>query len=406
MGMFDNVDDKDALTRALIMAGLGMAAGRGNAVQNIAQGGMFGMQQYDQALTQRDKRAEEAQQRAMRQMQIDQAQRAMSDQEAQRSLAARAFAPGAAPLVPNDDSGNPMPMAGAGGGIPEYIKGLMPINPDKGIALQQSFAKETPWAKLNPKDFTPASIQRFSQTNNMHDLVPLEKAHFADTGAGVVPLDPYSGKPLGEGVSKTLSPAEKDAAARGWATFNRGELREFPTAEGGTGMGFITPSGVTQVPGTGTKPEKEAATIRQSLAQNAVTLNKIDRAIDMVDQQPGAFGLKNMLGDSVRQRTNPEGVDARALVADIGSQKLHDRSGAAVTVSEAPRLTPFVPNVNDNAETIKKKLGLFRTEYAQMHDELASGKTLNEVAMPPNRAIGKVSGAEAEAELMRRGKRP
>ena len=70
-----------------------------------------------------------------------------------------------------------------------------------------------------------------------------------------------------------------------------------------------------------------------------MTLTQIDRAMQMVDQHPQAFGMANLAGDAVRQRDiplvgDPEGVDARAIVANIAGQKIHDRSGAAVTIGE------------------------------------------------------------------------
>jgi hypothetical protein len=63
---------------------------------------------------------------------------------------------------------------------------------------------------------------------------------------------------------------------------------------------------------------------------------------------------------------DPKGVDARAEVADIGSLKIHDRSGAAVTISESPRLMPFIPQATDDAVTVQKKLARLRTE---LHNE-------------------------------------
>jgi hypothetical protein len=57
---------------------------------------------------------------------------------------------------------------------------------------------------------------------------------------------------------------------------------------------------------------------------------------------------------------DPEGVDARAGVADIGSLVLHDRSGAAVTAAESPRLMPFIPLSTDDDKTVLKKLKRMR----------------------------------------------
>lgn len=59
------------------------------------------------------------------------------------------------------------------------------------------------------------------------------------------------------------------------------------------------------------------------------------------------------------------GVDARAGVADVGSLVIHDRSGAAVTVSEYPRLKPFIPFPTDDHETALKKLNRMRQIIAE-----------------------------------------
>lgn len=109
-----------------------------------------------------------------------------------------------------------------------------------------------------------------------------------------------------------------------------------------------------------------SAAIQKDIATNRTQMTLIDRAMDAVSAHPTAFGGKRALGDVVplmggvsdyiNQRADPEGVDARALVANISSLQIKDRSGAAVTVSEFPRLAPFVPRVGDTPETIRKKL--------------------------------------------------
>jgi cell division protein FtsL len=91
---------------------------------------MFGLQGYNQVLTAREQKKlqdakleEEAQQREMRRLQIEQAKAAQAEQarmreiqQRQADLAARAFAPGVAPATPVDDEGNPMPLVR--GGVP------------------------------------------------------------------------------------------------------------------------------------------------------------------------------------------------------------------------------------------------------------------------------------------------
>jgi hypothetical protein len=105
------------------------------------------------------------------------------------------------------------------------------------------------------------------------------------------------------------------------------------------------------------------------IQSNRRTLSKIDQAIAAIEKNPSALGAKNYIGDAVNQRVDPKGVPVRALVADIGSQKLHDRSGAAVTAAESPRLMPFIPAVTDTPEAAVQKLKNLRAEYETSVDE-------------------------------------
>lgn len=128
-------------------------------------------------------------------------------------------------------------------------------------------------------------------------------------------------------------------------------------------------------------PAKEMpASMAEKFAQNAVTLGKIDKAISLVKENPNALGAQNYLPDSVVQRMDPQGVEVRAMVADIGGQRIHDRAGASQTVGEVQRLKPYIPNLTDSPATIKEKLTLFRNEYAAMQSALASGASIKDAA--------------------------
>lgn len=85
---------------------------------------------------------------------------------------------------------------------------------------------------------------------------------------------------------------------------------------------------------------------------------------------PNALGGRNFVGDAIRQRTDPNGVPVRALVANIGSQKFHDLSGAAVTASESPRLTPFIPQATDGPGAALQKLANLRREAQNVNEML------------------------------------
>ncbi|CAB4127933.1 hypothetical protein UFOVP102_2 [uncultured Caudovirales phage] len=110
--------------------------------------------------------------------------------------------------------------------------------------------------------------------------------------------------------------------------------------------------------------------INTAIIENQKSGNQLDRAISLLSGQdlPGmvadknATGLKGYLPTGLLNRLDPSGVSARAEIADIGSLKIHDRSGSAVTVSESPRLMPFIPLTTDDRDTVLKKLQRLKLE--------------------------------------------
>jgi len=123
------------------------------------------------------------------------------------------------------------------------------------------------------------------------------------------------------------------------------------------------------------------ANINTAMTENMNSVKKINQALagigfDASGQsngsgQPGAVGPMNMITpEFARQWLDPNGTTARALIADIGSLKIHDRSGAAVTAAETPRLIPFIPQVTDRPEIVAQKLINFRNEYMNVLNDM------------------------------------
>jgi hypothetical protein len=104
---------------------------------------------------------------------------------------------------------------------------------------------------------------------------------------------------------------------------------------------------------------------------NMQNLDRAQRALDLIEGKmvgdgagdPEATGLKGYLPNQLLNRIDPQGVDTRAAIADLGSLVIHDRSGAAVTAAEFPRLAPFIPTEKDEPDTVKKKLRRFVQNY-------------------------------------------
>jgi len=130
------------------------------------------------------------------------------------------------------------------------------------------------------------------------------------------------------------------------------------------------PNGLRVITGTGAGQRRVPAAIQKGFAENNAAITQIDQAIAALEANPGAMGLKNILGDEINQRLDPNGIDARAAVANIGSLIIHDRSGAAVTAAETPRLKPFIPMPTDGADAAIKKLKLLRQQYGNTNTQI------------------------------------
>jgi hypothetical protein len=236
----------------------------------------------------------------------------------------------------------------------------------------------SPFAPINPKDFTPASLAAALKpdgsidrtllvavtaepTGNLAEL-SVENANRKDKG-----LPPLSIAQYRELIAK----AGRTPAA---VTFGS----RVPATDLATGNPvFLQPGRTGNAPSViqGYTPVAEKLrpippTINTAIIGNQTASNQLDRAISLLSGKdlPGmvgdvnATGMKGYLPTGLLNRLDPQGVAARAEIADIGSLKLHDRSGAAVTASESPRLLPFIPLSTDDNATALKKLGRLKLE--------------------------------------------
>lgn len=247
------------------------------------------------------------------------------------------------------------------------------------LVQQGVFSPEQGQQNLAKIDADPANVkamadQAFAAAVNAKDQ--LLKIETKDNGGALktIGTNPLTGdvRTLSS-MAKVQSPDSRAADARAAADRAAGRNQLIQAETGplvvNTKTGEARP--VTQN-GEAVKPTLRPlpAQVQKAAMENDAALRKVDDALKAVDDYPAAFGLTNALGDSIRQRTDPKGVKGRALVADIGSLKLHDRSGAAVTAAETPRLKPFIPAATDSVDTIKEKLGLFKREYEAIQNDI------------------------------------
>jgi len=111
------------------------------------------------------------------------------------------------------------------------------------------------------------------------------------------------------------------------------------------------------------KPIPQA--VMKGMTENISSITQINQTLQELEntQGSGVGFVEGNLPGAIADRINSKGVRLRAMIADIGSMKIHDRSGAAVTAAEFPRLRPFIPSPSDSPETIRKKLEQFRDQY-------------------------------------------
>lgn len=113
---------------------------------------------------------------------------------------------------------------------------------------------------------------------------------------------------------------------------------------------------------TGGSTDKRSSKQKDQDEARAVMEATIKDAYRMVDENPDSVGWKTkFVPDEILQRTDPDGVAARAILTSLSADKIHELSGAAVSVAEFARLRPFLPASGDSTEGVKVKLkGMFR----------------------------------------------
>lgn len=121
--------------------------------------------------------------------------------------------------------------------------------------------------------------------------------------------------------------------------------------------------------------------------ENQVSMQKVNRALNLAKENPKSFGLTHLLPEIATQRMDPKGVETRAAVSDVGSLKIHDRSGAAVSVKEFERLKPFIPAATDDPKTVTTKLSNFLKEYEAVQREILNFAEDNGFKPPTVRTV-------------------
>lgn len=396
-------DKTDANKQAAFALGFGLLQGRkGNELATIGQAGLGAMGARQASLASSGQQRQQGLQNALGMAKLAQAAQAQQSAAAQAQEMGTAFS--SAPQLGNMTPGGPTPANAAAVAPPSIVEQYRKASviaakngnseaakryADIANSMEAEYSTTPQTLKDAQGNIVSTLIGKRGEVKKL-DYTPAEKLNFISTGgAAGVGLNPYTGKAESAGLPTTMSPEQIDASKRGWAGLAQSE-RHFQQGQDagqvvqGEGGFYRVPKQGPAVPipaaGGGQLQTPMPATIKEKVAQNNVTLGKIDTGLAALEAYPAAFGVSNMMGDAIRQRTDPKGVAARAAISDIAGQKIHDRSGGNVTIGEAKRLEPYVPNVTDSPATVKIKLVGLRREYAAMQQELMGGKSINEVA--------------------------
>lgn len=224
-------------------------------------------------------------------------------------------------------------------------------------------------AGFKAEEFDPNDPELLQDMQSIASLGSEQKPSAQIVPAGATALGP-DGKPL------YTSPFKPEAAPRAenFRPMTAQEMKNYGLPEGTTAQINNATGKVDLIsrPTSATVGRPVPPAVAKGVIENNASIGKIDRALAALEARPESFGGWNYVGDTIRQRTDSDGVDARAKVADIGSLIIHDRSGAAVSASEFPRLAPFIPRATDTPKTVKTKLENLKANIQAMQDETQS----------------------------------
>lgn len=174
---------EDPRTAAILNLAGGLLSQR-----NLGAGLVQGMQGYTSAMMAAKKAQQEEEERrqiqAQRALQAKMLEAQFADQvRAREEAAAAKQARGSFldSIDPNTGPAMPPTLVGAmrAGFSPQEAQAFLPAK------------AENPFGKIDPKDYTPASVRTFAMTNNFADLVPVRKVEFVDGRA----VDPFNTAP-------------------------------------------------------------------------------------------------------------------------------------------------------------------------------------------------------------------
>ncbi len=403
MGLLDNWNSPEGIGLLSAIAGGLATARRGAPLNSLGAAGLSGLMGYANAQDRQQQQQQNAVANELRNLQLAQAKKA-AEQEATISALAKNHM-----LTPEQQAisqfGPTQTGADAIGAfkpkfdLTGFVQSMYGVDPIKAASLQQALAKETPFDKVNPKDFTPASISKFAVSRNYSDLIPADKQTTATqlekliAARDALPEGHPSRKLFDQAINKetnfappitvqnfpnpvsVIGPDGKPTLAQ---FGNKGDVRM-------TGM---TPAPDAKPP---TEFESKAGFYANNMAAAEKTLSKLEsEGLDMSrlwsQAETGAAG--SLVGNII---ASPRAQQARQAQNQWAEQMLRMQTGAAATQPEIDRtVKTYFPQPGDKPETVSLKRDM--RAQAQQGVFAASGRAQSRVDVPTVRKYNPETG--------------
>lgn len=363
---------EDPRTAAILNLAGGLLSQR-----NLGAGLVQGMQGYTSAMMAAKKAQQDEEERkaimAQRALQARMLEAQFADQlRAREEAAASKQARGSFldSIDPNAGPAMPPTLVGAmrAGFSPQEAQMFLPAK------------AENPFGKIDPKDYTPASVRKFAMTNNFADLVPVRRVEFVD-GRAVDPFNTAPGTvipqraPVSNPVTDLLVPgpngqlvpnrqliaAKKELVPPGVSVSYGAPMAGVDTAGNPV---FFQPDKAGGQPNIvpGVKPPQKDSALTEAQAKAATFMSQMkaaEKELAGIPIDPSktwsqvdvamAGGLTNFAASPAAQR-------ARQAQEQWSESFLRFKTGAAATKDEVIlNVRTFFPQPGDSADVIEQK---------------------------------------------------
>lgn len=233
------------------------------------------------------------------------------------------------------------------------------------------------WAPPSDNNDTGAYVRTVSQALGVKpgevigkDKIPALQSIIARVEGG-----PGSSN-AGTGAAGGARVIAQGAPKKGYRILSAGEVSQIPGLDPQTVYQQGPDGNITMVGGQSKAQLKpwpaNALAARKDIVAAAKNIDTALSLFDPKNKSPKSKRAKaavgfgtGAFGESFTQWNDPDGVEARAVVGQIGGIIIKDTSGAAVSLSEDKRLAKWVPLVTDTPSAVHVKLQNLRRELRQ-----------------------------------------